>query len=260
MVFQWLTVKYLGVWIDQKLSPQKHLNFLFGCKKRAEEGEPGKKGKISFLIDSLSPCFKDISFEYRINLWITFIRPLFLPLAAMGSILTTTERADIQAKLRIALRKFLRLPKNFKTEILGQVFPIDFTEWMKIERENSGLKWEYRRQRKLVDKERLTRFSIPYRKYLPAGFGCLLKKFTAWCKECQKPFYPEHLEEHGIERIRIEHLFEDLKRIEEETTYVTPQGRKKSNRFTIVKAFEAFLGDTLSKVDNILRDYAEDFR
>ena len=191
--------KYLGVWVDQKLSPQKHLDYLFGSKKKKGENEPGKKGKVGFLVNCLSPCFKDISFEYRVNLWVTFIRPLFLPLAAMGSILTATERSNIQTKMRISLRKFLKLPRNFKTEILSQVFPIDFSEWIRVENVNSCLKWQFRKERRVVEKEVLTRYSIPYRKYLPLEFACLLKKFIAWCKECQRPFYPEHLEEHGRE-------------------------------------------------------------
>ena len=150
------------------------------------------KGKISFLCSSPAPCFKDISFEYRINLWVTFVRPLFLPLAAMGPILSKTDLSNIQVKMRTSLRKFLRLPRNFKSEILLQVFPIDFEEWMRIERMNNSLKWECRLQRKKVERENLHKYSMPYKKYLPLEFAYLLKRFTAWCKICQRPFYPEN--------------------------------------------------------------------
>jgi len=112
--------KYLGVWIDQKLTPRKHIEYLFGTKNGK------KKGKINFLTQCLSPSFKSISFDYGINLWLTFIKPLFLPLTTEASISTQTEKEEIQTKLRISLKKFLRLPKNFSTYILSQVFPLDW--------------------------------------------------------------------------------------------------------------------------------------
>ena len=49
--------KYLGVWVDQKLSSQKHLDFLFGVKKKEEDGRLGKKGKINFLKKMSGPLF-----------------------------------------------------------------------------------------------------------------------------------------------------------------------------------------------------------
>jgi len=49
--------KYLGVWLNQKLSPQKHLEYLFGVKGNKQENKEGKKGKINFLSNSLGPFF-----------------------------------------------------------------------------------------------------------------------------------------------------------------------------------------------------------
>lgn len=53
------TYKYLGVWLNQKLSSKKHLEYLFGVKKDILNGSEGKKGKINFLVASLGPCFRD---------------------------------------------------------------------------------------------------------------------------------------------------------------------------------------------------------
>ena len=143
--------------------------------------------------------------------------------------------------MRIALRKFLKLPRNFKTEILSQVFPIDFTEWISVEHRNNCSKWECRKRKRIVEKENLMKYTIPYKKYLPLEFASLLKKFTVWCRECQRPFYPEHLEEHGISRIKIEDLFEDLVQIENKFSIATPKGLKKGNRKEIVEAFTQHL-------------------
>jgi len=128
--------KYLGVWLDQKLSPRAHLAYLFGSK---DDGKT-RKGKVNFLASTLSPCYRNISFDYGLNLWITFVRPLFLPLTALGLITTSSEREMIQAKMRVSLKKFLKLPKTFRTEVLSQVYPIDFAKWIKIERDNSKTK------------------------------------------------------------------------------------------------------------------------
>ena len=64
-----------------------------------------------------------------------------------------------------------------------------------------------------------------------------------------------------VERVRIEDLYEDLEEIENGLTEVTPQGRKKKgNRTMIVNSFKKYINDILSRVDHVLKDYAEDFR
>ena len=191
-------------------------------------------------------------------MWITFVRPLFLPLAAMGPILTNTDRSCIQMKMRTSLKKFLKLPRNFSTEILNQVVPIDFLEWMEIEKRNNTLKWVCRKQRRMVPKEELGSFSITFIRYLPIEFATLLKCFTAWCRECQKPFYPKHLEEHGIERIDLKDLFEDLKKIEDS---VVGEGnnRQMGKRRVVIEAFGTFLKSVLVNVNKVLKDYANEF-
>ena len=235
------------------------ISSLFGYKEVKEGLTSGKKGKISFLVRSLGPCFKDISFDYRVNLWVTFIRPLFLPLAAMGPILTAIELSAIQVKTRLSLRKFLKLPRNFRTDILDQVFPVNFADWIRSEDWNNCFKWKCRRQRKVVEKDQLIRYSFPCRRFLPKEFAFLLRKFTAWCKECQRPFYPEHLEEHGVQRVRIEDIFEDLRGIEENLTVKMPNGNRKSNRKVVVEVFAKHIGKILADVNHVLSTYAEEF-
>jgi len=176
--------KYLGVWIDQRLSPHSHSEYLFGSRDTQGDANKKMKGKISFLTSSLSPCFRNVSFDYGANLWITFVKPLFLPLAALGTALTPSEKNLIQTKLRVSLKKFLKLPKSFKTEILDQVYPIDFLEWLQIENHNCRVKWDARALRQGDYNGMLKKYRVPRRKYLPREFRSLLSKFTAWCKVC----------------------------------------------------------------------------
>ena len=75
---------------------------------------------------------------------------------------------------------------------------------------NSEYKWNLRPKRKQVFKINLEKYSVNLKRHLTIEFGHLLKKFTAWCNKCHLPFYPEHLETHGVQRIRIKQIFEDL--------------------------------------------------
>ena len=253
-----VSYKYLGVWVDSKLSPQEHLNYLFCARKSKEDG--GKKiGKINSITKCLSPCFKNISHDYCTNLWITFIKPLFLPLSAFGPILTNSERISIEAKLRVSLKKFLRLPRNFSVDLLGQIFPINFLEWMKVENENSQVKWMARCERRTVSKEELKKFVVPRVRGLPIEFNVLLKKFVSWCGHCGKPFYPLHLEEHGIQRINVNEIFADLDEIRQRYLDDIPCG-KKVNREIIMEAFSIHLRGILDEVDKVLARYAYDFK
>ena len=115
-------------------------------------------------------------------------------------------------------------------------------------------------------KESLPKYSIPRRKHLPIEFGNLLKKFTAWCKVCQKPFYPDHLEYHGMRRIQIEAIFEDLEHIRQgllegsdSLTNTWKKRKHKVKRETVMGAFSTHIKNILSDVDKILKEFAQDF-
>ena len=250
--------KYLGVWLDQKLSCRSHLEYLFGSNGHKQH-QKKVRGKVDFLINSLNPCFKDISVDYAINLWLTFVKPLFIPLTALSVLTSISEKELVQSKLRTSLKKFLKLPKNFKTEILFQIYPIDFIKWMKIERENSRAKWEARKLKEDVRKDNLKKFTVPFQKYLPAEFRSLIKKFTAWCKTCNKPFYPDHLEDHGIRRIQMNEILEDLKNIEGNLGTGSTDTRIGPNRIFVISAFSDHFKAILAEVDQVLQEHAKVF-
>ena len=165
----------------------------------------------------------------------------------------------IQAKMRVSLKKFLKLPKTFRTEVLSQVYPIDFAKWIKIERDNSKTKLDARILREKVCKDNLRKFLVPMRRCLPNEFRTLLKKFTAWCKTCCQPFYPEHLEDHGIRRVRVEELFEDLGVIESELEADLEDGAEKPKRIDVLSAFSDHFKGILVEVDRVLQEHAEVF-
>ena len=67
---------------------------------------------------------------------------------------------------------------------------------------------------------------------MPIEFTTYLKSFAAWCELCHKPFSPKHLEEHGLTRVRIEEVYEDVDKLLEKVESVkcedqTPKDRRK---------------------------------
>ena len=159
---------------------------------------------------------------------------------------------------KIISAKFLRLPRSFKVEVLNQIFPLDFENWMRVESFNSLAKWEARTKRCEVNREELEKFIVPRIRNLPIEFNSLIKKFVAWCGACCKPFYPEHLEEHGVERIRIEDIFEDLEKIVQDLREKSVNGRVR--RGEIMDKFSAYLRSLLDKVEKVLGVYSLSFR
>lgn len=180
--------RYLGIFLDQKLSPRRHIEYLFGARSDIEKGRTNGKGKTVFLSRSLGPCLRDISFDYKLNLWVIFVKPLFLPLATLSPILTNTDRELVETKLRLSLKRFLQLPKNFRSDILEKIFPIDFLRWMDTEWNNNRERWKCREEGAIVDKENLEKYRVLCQKWLPREFGQLLRKFTVYCKVCKKTF------------------------------------------------------------------------
>jgi len=92
--------KYLGITLDDKMNGRRHIEKLFGYVD-----EYGKKheGKIDFLKRNLSPLIRNISVDYRVNLWQILVRPLFIPLALLSNFLCKTSSDLIEGRLRKSL-------------------------------------------------------------------------------------------------------------------------------------------------------------
>jgi hypothetical protein len=125
---------------------------------------------------------------------------------------------------------------------------------MVIERENSRLKWNSRVNRMQIFRGALSSYQIPNKKYLPQEFSILLRKFTAWCSKCNNPFYPDHLEFHGVKGIRIDEMFKDLDEIKKSL-----DPRSKNKREEIMNCYSFYFKEIISKVDKVLKEFAEDF-
>ena len=183
------------------------------------------------------------------------LRRCSFKLAAYGPFLTFSERAIVQTKLRVSLKKFLCLPRSFSIQVLSEIFPIDFGRWFEVESSNACCKWEARITRTPVNKNHLKKFVLPRVRNLPKEFNKLLKCFVSWCGTCQKPFYPEHLVEYGIQRVRISELFEDFEMIR---MNLLEEGRI-PHRDVVLNAYANHLNVLLAEVRKVLKEHAQSF-
>ncbi len=252
--------KYLGLWLTQKLTAEKHLDYLFG-KKGAPEGRA--VGKINYLVSSLRPCLSNVSLDYRLNLWVVLVKPLFLPLAAMAWSMSRNDRETVQTKLRVSLKKFIGLPKNFRTDVLTKLFPLDYEEWINIEYENNTAKWLRRLRYQPNTQEGQKKYLTGYYRCLPKEFGMLLKRFTVVCRECQKPFYPEHLADHGVHGLDLEELFKRMDGIKADMLRSSGQDGGMGNRKIrlprkqLLDKYTSFVMDLIGEIDVVLREFAD---
>ena len=79
-------------------------------------------------------------------------------------------------------------------------------------------------------------------------FAVLLRKFTAWCKECQRPFYPEHLQEHGVQGINIDELLGNLECIEANIRELARSRNERVTRSVLVGAFSDAINKTINYI------------
>ena len=87
---------------------------LFGYK---DEGGKFHPGKISFIKNNLTSLIRNISMDYRINLWKPLIGPLFLSLAMIYHTLSNTSKKAMQTKLRKSIKWFLGYRKIPQTKL-----------------------------------------------------------------------------------------------------------------------------------------------
>jgi len=118
--------KYLGLVLDNKVNGSKHTDKLFGFR---DENGKKQRGKIKFLKYNLSPLLKDISVDYRVNLWQILVRPLFLPLALLKNFLCKSTAEEIKRKLQKSLKWFLGLARNTPDEVVFSLFNPIHTGW-----------------------------------------------------------------------------------------------------------------------------------
>ena len=186
--------KYLGLILDGKISGKRHLEKLFGYVD-----ETGKRhdGKVDFLRRNLSPLIKNISIDYRINLWQILIRPLFIPLALLSSFLCESSLGLIEARLRKSIKWFLGLSRNTPNQVISTLVKVDFKEWARLEVERARMKWKARRNREEVGN--LPKYEVHCGgKWMPKELARFINLQNVFCRSCRVKLSSEHYMNHGI--------------------------------------------------------------
>jgi len=123
--------KYLGVWIDGKLTMDPQLQHI--------------KDKTNFLVYKLWPLLRNVSLDYRINLWKVLVRPLFEMLAGHYFAENKSNREKVQNCLRKTFKSFTLLFKNVDDDTVNELMGFQFEERTSEVWKLAKLKWEARK-------------------------------------------------------------------------------------------------------------------
>jgi len=156
-------------------------------------------GKIQFIKNNLSPLIRNISFDYRINLWMILIRPLFTPIALFSQFLCNSSRTTLERKLKKSLKWFLGIGKTTPDDLLFSLVDIDFQEWARIENVRAEMKWESRLSKREVSNLPKYQLKVNF-KWLSKEFATYINAQNSLCRKCdvKRILRSSHLLEHGV--------------------------------------------------------------
>ncbi len=193
--------KYLGLFIDNKLTGDAHLRAM--------------NQKIGFLTTRLAPLLSKISTTYRVNLWKILIQPLFKPLLAIIGDNNQTRIKKVELQLKGSLKRFTRLSRNTKDEVVERLSRFDVTNLAKEQRDIAVKKWELWCRGEIKE---WARGPSPKSPLLPGNFTTYNNIQNLGCGKCSKArLHPRHLKEaHGIIVPSTIELMDELKMLQAE--------------------------------------------
>ena len=198
--------KYLGLILDNKLTGIKHIQKLFGW---TDDNGKKHKGKIEFIKNNLGPLIRNISLDYRANLWQILIRPLFLPLAMLCNTLCNSLVDEIERKLKKSLKWFLGLMKNTPDYVLFSLVKVDLRKWAESEIETARAKWDSRQKGK--ETPEITKYKIECGfKWLPKEVAHFINLQNLICRECKQILSSRHYKSHDIDVPTVQDLISEL--------------------------------------------------
>ena len=198
--------KYLGFVIDSRLSGENHMNKLFEWKDEAGKKYPGK---LQFIKKNLSSLIKNISLDYRVNLWQILVRPLFIPIALFIDFMCQSSRTLLERKLKKSLKWFLGFMKTVPDDVLFYLVDLDFDSWAKIEVERARLKWKARLegQRPVGVPKYILKTRV---KWLPKEIAQYINLQCKVCQDCGTLLKAEHFRAHGVAVPDVKDLLVEL--------------------------------------------------
>ena len=113
-------------------------------------------------------------------------------------------------------KKFMMIPKNTSTNLVGEMMGINFEELVQLNCINSEEKWEARKERRPPDLIRRTEI-YNYMRGIPNEWCLILRQQCRICSICKNTTRNQyHMEAaHQIEIYSYKDLWEDIKRTHE---------------------------------------------
>ena len=184
--------KYLGLWLDKKLTMKPQLTHI--------------RRKSKFIRGKLAPILRNVSLDYRMNLWTVFIRPLFDQIASLYyAERNHTNPEKARTLLRTTFKDFTLLPRNTDGKIINKLmrYNIDLRAAYLVEK--NALKWEARKNRSTpnYDEMKTKRSENGDRNPMPKELQEYISLQTALCPKCmlhgkKVAARDTHLAEHNI--------------------------------------------------------------
>jgi len=190
--------KYLGVLINQKLSPETHLNWL--------------KSRLIYLHNKLSPVLSQVSVNYCHNLWQLLVKPLLDPLAILGSLeVAQCWKEKVERLFKLSLKQFLNLGITTPNETLYYISGYNIHERGEILIQDATKRWEARKSHSKFVKSPLPQFKHRL-KYAPKSFSRYVCMLNAMCPQCKDTrISAEHLQSiHQLPILTAEEICEDF--------------------------------------------------
>jgi len=172
--------KYLGTFLDQKLTPNPQINHI--------------QKKTYFLRSKLSPILYNASLDFRKNLWQTFVIPMYeflLPIYFYEQ--SMTKREQIERMLRKSFKSYTGLKKTVETMLIRDLMGYNLDERSRFLHYISEKKWLHRERNEMYNLKEDTQISGFMKagpknlcKNLPRIMVKYINMQTCLCPECNR--------------------------------------------------------------------------
>jgi hypothetical protein len=191
--------KYLGTYLDSKLTLSTQLNFI--------------RQKSNFLFTKLYPYLINASAHARKNMWRTMVYPLFN--GVLGLLQFEYAKSNNENLLRLwryTFKKFLMIPQNTNTELVDDMIGITIDQLRCLNTEASLYKWKARREKTELVVIEKPEFK-DYLKGLSNDWCSIISQQCGLCALCDNTTrnYVHMKEVHGIEIIPYKDIWKMIK-------------------------------------------------
>ena len=235
--------KYLGVWLDRKLTLTPHLEHI--------------SKKSDYLYHKLWPLLRCVSLDYRINLWRILISPLFDMGSHLFSSTNPSSKESFLVLRRKTFKKFCLLKKNVNSDTVNKLIDSNFDERAFETSRISKIKWEARKNYSVPEYkcDNLLREKKEKHIRYPKELQEFLNLETAMCVSCKVPCSNQHmLIKHKIYIPDHEFIFQKMKEINVQNNRNTRTSLLKEAKnylLPFINCLKKFLNRDLSLNNNV---------